>query len=148
MYVSKCSGQHIKMTDCSHIVIEWSFFFPTNWSLGPEARVIRWNLHLNLLIEVKTSACAVWQQQRRSKAQRTEDRKVLIVSLSVTWKIEEEFHSVETDLRCRSWNSPVSEQTFSNPQNMVTMIRVNIISHICERGKSPLPPVCLLTFVP
>lgn len=51
-------------------------------------RVIKVNLYLNLLIEVKTSAWAVWQQQCRSRAQRTEDRKVLIVSLSVTCKSE------------------------------------------------------------
>lgn len=50
-------------------------------------RLNRLKLYLNLLIEVKTSACAVWQQQSRSRAQRTEDRKVLIVSLSVPCKI-------------------------------------------------------------
>lgn len=41
-------------------------------------------------MEVKTSACVVWQQQC-SSAQRMEARKVLIVSLSVTCKIKREF---------------------------------------------------------
>lgn len=103
-----------------------AIFFPVIevWVQKP-SRVIRLNLYLNLLIEVKTSACAVWQQQCRSRAQRTEDRKVLIVSLSATCKIEKGLHHVETDLRCRSGDSPVSEQKFSNPQKLV-----NIISHL------------------
>lgn len=53
--------------------------------------LIRLNLHLNLLMEVKTSACVIWQQQCSSSTQRTEGRKVLIVSLSVTCKIKREF---------------------------------------------------------
>lgn len=53
--------------------------------------VIRLNQYLNLLMEVKTSALVVWQQLVSSTAQRIEDRRVLIVSLSVACKSKRDF---------------------------------------------------------
>lgn len=108
------------------------------WVWKP-SRVIRLQLYLSLLIEVKTSACAVWQQKCRSRAQRMEDRKVLIVSLSVTCKSEKGLHHVDRDVRRRSWNSLVSEQKCSYPQKLV-----NLKSHTFKRAKNLLPTSRLL----
>lgn len=53
--------------------------------------LIRLNFYLNLLMEVKTSARVVWQQQCNSRAQRMEGRDVLIVSPLVTCKSKKDF---------------------------------------------------------
>lgn len=94
---------------------------------------IRLKLYLNLLMEVKTSARVVWQQQCSSRAQRTEGRKVLIVSLSVTCKSKKDFIMSKQIYANRIWNSPVSAQKFSKPQKWV-----NIISCMCKAGKKRL----------
>lgn len=78
------------MDDSSHTTILIAFFPPLIevW-VQKLSCLIRLSFHLNLLMEVKTSACVIWQQQ--CSTQRMEGRKVLIVSLSVTCKIKREF---------------------------------------------------------
>lgn len=136
--------QHIQMMDdSSHTTILIVFFPPLIEVWVPKLScLIRLSLHFNLLMEVKTSAWVVWQQQCSSSAQRMEARKVLIVSLSVTWKIKREFTMSKEIYANRSWNSPVPEQKISKPQNLV-----NITSYIFTTGNTPFSPqlslICL-----
>lgn len=85
--------QNIQMMDDSSHTTILIAFFPRliEVSVQKLSCLIRLNLYLNLLMDVKTSACVIWQQQCSSSAQRMEGRKVLIVSLSVTCKIKREF---------------------------------------------------------